>query len=292
MPDKLDWPAGFRLLSAIPPDVNETTPVLVAVHGISRNAQEIRDTFRDAARGRLVILAPEFDRQVFSSYQRLGLASRGLRADLMLEAALERFARATGIATSRFHLFGYSGGAQFAHRFAMMYPGALRSLHLAAAGWYTFADPRAPWPRGIGRSLEGRRVARTIGRALKLPITVYVGGGDRQRDPALRQDERIDRQQGRDRVERARNWVRHVSALRPAGSEPVELRILGRAGHSFLECCAPEAGNLAQMVVDGVLDSDGAATSGRLRRARRLALRDMPSQRKPAPQARTQPQPG
>ena len=46
----------------------------------------------------------------------------------------------------RVDLVGFSGGAQFAHRFAMLYPGCVRRVVVAAAGWYTYIDPSRPFP--------------------------------------------------------------------------------------------------------------------------------------------------
>ena len=43
----------------------------------------------------------------------------------------------TGIDTRRINLFGFSGGAQFAHRYAMAHPGSVNALVLTAPGWFT-----------------------------------------------------------------------------------------------------------------------------------------------------------
>lgn len=218
----------FELLAHVPRS-DGPFEVLVAVHGISRNAEEIFRAFSAVAGERLIVLAPHFDATGFPDYQRLGLRGRGLRADLVLDAALERFEATSGYSMRRFHLFGFSGGAQFAHRYAMHYPHRIASLHVASAGWYTFPDPAEPWPYGLGGRNPAHAVATQLPHFRAVPKTVYVGGQDTERDPALRTGARIDRQQGRNRVERARNWAAAVG--------DVELVEIPGAAHSFIECC-------------------------------------------------------
>ena len=111
-------------------------------------------------------------------------------------------AQHNGLSLRRFHLFGFSGGAQFAHRYAMMRPARVQSLHLAAAVWYTFADTTTSWPRGLARTPQGRQITANLARFLALPIRLYVGENDTERDANLRQKPSIDAQQGANRKER------------------------------------------------------------------------------------------
>lgn len=242
---------GFEMLAHIPPGAGPGAPVLVAVHGISRNAREHLTAFADAAGDGAAILAPRFDAGRFPSYQRLGIGRDEPRADLMLDAALAQVAAQTGLDLRRPHLFGFSGGAQFAQRFAMLRPGAAASLHLASAGWYTFFDAAAPWPRGCARHPIGRRVMAEEAFFHRIPCHVHVGELDTDRDEALRTGPRVDAQQGANRRARAETWTGHIAARRGAHGAPIALSLLPGCGHDFADACDPAHGALPRRVLQG-----------------------------------------
>lgn len=243
--------AGFRLVFrpapqpgalacwlALPHRLDPGQPVLVAVHGLRRGAQEQAALFgpHAADQGRIVI-APLFDLQSWPRYQRLGNGAAsgllGLLAGLGDELA---------VPLDRFDLFGFSGGAQFAHRFAMLHPERLNHLFLASAGWYTFPD-LAPYPYGLGvssGSVEARalRMQSKLDDFLRLPVEVCVGERDNRRDPNTRTGTEIDRQQGRDRRARASRWAEAIAieaAVRGIRSQ-VRYAVLPACGHDFRRC--------------------------------------------------------
>ncbi|UCE31407.1 MAG: hypothetical protein JSW68_00080 [Burkholderiales bacterium] len=234
-------PPGLRGHMVLPSRLQAWTPALVTVHGISRNAGSHARAFASAAATEgWLIVAPQFDARGFRGYQRLAGSGPGpgrVRADLALDALLERVADATGVDTRRFMLFGFSGGAQFAHRYAMLQPGRVSALVLGAAGWYTFPCQRLRFPHGL-RCPPGGGACIEPGPALSIPTLVMVGTRDLQRDAALNCSPCIDARQGRNRLERARRWV---DAMRRAAQERgigahFELRLMADCGHSF-ECC-------------------------------------------------------
>lgn len=236
-------PKGFDINLHVP-STRRPMEVLVAVHGISRGAREIFSAFRQAAGDRMIVVAPLFSKDAFPDYQRLGLGGRGYRADLVLEAALDRIETATGHSMGRIHLFGFSGGAQFAHRFAMLYPDRIASLHVASAGWYTFPDPNTDWPYGLGKRSFARAMASRLAHFRSVPTTVYVGAKDTERDAALRTGRLIDRQQGLDRVERAHAWASAVG-----NTEVIEVP---NAGHSFEDCTQAGDTGLCDLVLQRI----------------------------------------
>lgn len=244
---RLDGP-GVPLLVSAPEGAGPGTRVLVSIHGISRNAREHLDSFASAAEGRCAVVAPRFDEGRFPRYQTLGLGRDEPRADLALLAALDGLAERTGLGAGRIDLFGFSGGAQFAHRFAMLHPRRLRSLQVSSAGHYTFFDEATTWPRGLRRCPARAQAAVARRFFLRLPIRVYVGERDLARDPGLRSGEKIDAQQGLTRVARAEAWTRHVAALQQAaGFPPARLEILARCGHDYAD--AAGAGELPRRVL-------------------------------------------
>ena len=211
-------------------------PVLVAVHGISRNAREQVETFRPTAmRLGWPLVAPEFGEVDFPDYQRLGRVGRGPRADLALDDLLATLAERFRLEPQRLALFGYSAGGQFVHRYAMAHPERVRAAVVAAPGWFTLPDPRRSYPQGlrVGAELPGVRLAPV--EFLKVPMLVAVGSRDVERDESLRRTPGIDRRQGHTRVERAARFVEAMTtAARQAGVPGrIGLRSLEGAGHGF-----------------------------------------------------------
>lgn len=238
--------------------------VLVTVHGISRNARtHVRRYAALAEQRGVIVVAPHFGKRRFPDYQRLGRAGRGERADRMLDRILAEVARATGARTDRLHLFGYSGGGQFVHRYAMAYPERVAAIAIGAAGWYTFPDPERRYPYGIKPSPALPDVHFDIGRFLRIPTWVLVGEDDDVRDAALRQSDRLDRRQGATRLERGRRWVEAMNAAaRARGLAATHYRFIALpdADHSFSRSI--RHGGMAERVFD-CLFGDGAGEGAR-----------------------------
>lgn len=248
------WPETRYFLAA-PPRPSEDAPVLVSVHGISRNAREHAETFA-AHCGTLgwFVVAPLFSRQAFPKYQQLGFGGRGRgcgpRPDLALNAILDEVQRTTGADASRVFLFGYSGGGQFAHRYALLHPRRVLAAVLGASGWYSFPDRRQAYPRGLKRIADALGCEPDLDAFLRLPVSVMVGDRDYERDAALNASPAVDRQQGLTRPERGRRWLAALrrEAERRGIVASQEYLELPACGHSFAECMAE--GRLALLALD------------------------------------------
>lgn len=199
--------SGGEYFVYVPSGGGHLAPLVVTVHGISRNAQDHAALFASYCENhRAVLVAPHFPEDRFADYQRLGRTGLGDRADVALDAIIREVASLTSAATARMYLFGYSGGAQFAHRYAMAHPQRVNRLVLSAAGWYTFPDTSKPFPYGIQPSPRLPGVNFDLEEFLRIPIWIFVGERDDE-SANPRRSKRIDRQQGSTRVERARKWV-------------------------------------------------------------------------------------
>lgn len=230
-------PGSLPCWVALPETPAPEAPPLVAVHGIARGAREQAETYGAAAgaAGRIVV-APLFDAACWTGYQR---AVTPKRADLALLGLLDDLADAALLAPGAVDLAGYSGGAQFAHRFAMLYPHRLRRLSVCAAGWWTMPDA-APFPYGLG-GRRGAVFAAGLDRFLRLDIRVSVGAADDRPDAATRSTPALDAAQGPDRVSRARAWVaalRAEAARRNHDTGRLSLTLLPGSGHDFRACAA------------------------------------------------------
>ncbi|WP_310474792.1 alpha/beta fold hydrolase [Sandarakinorhabdus sp.] len=174
-------------------------PVVVMVHGISRNAAEQVLRASQNGLGDRVIVAPLFERRAMGRYQQLAAGRSGQSADQALINLLD-WLIIDGFNARQIKLFGFSGGAQFAHRFALFHPDRVRKLCLAAAGWYTMPEPGEAWPAGLNNA----PLQPELKKLLAIPTLVFVGSGDNLRTASLNQSPRIDRQQGPHRLARAR----------------------------------------------------------------------------------------
>jgi len=233
------------------PEGLDPSRVVVAVHGIGRGAREQAELLapRAEAAGALLV-APLFEEDRFPDYQRLGRQSRGDRADHALDRVLDDVAHALGIELGPLMLFGFSGGGQFVHRYALVYPHRVRKLVVAAPGWFTLPDPEQPFPLGTADCPDLPGVHFDLERFLRIPSLTVVGRHDTKRDASLRRSRSLDTTQGRNRVARARNWVEALRrAARTRGLDTrFRFRRLQHSAHDFVEAVHLDA--LDQLIFD------------------------------------------
>lgn len=207
---------------------------LVSVHGISRRARQHAELMSPVAEALgLALAAPRFGSSRFPGYQRLRAGGPGGAPDLALLRWLEELAVGTGVSADRVVLVGFSGGAQFVHRFALLHPRRVRGYVSVAAGWYTWPSERLRFPHGVRTAPMA-----DLRQWLAIPCRVLVGEDDDVIDPATRQAPRLNRRQGHTRLQRARAWTvaMNAAAARFGLPPPCSLGVLPRCGHSFRDC--------------------------------------------------------
>lgn len=227
---------GLAYYVYVPAGAPQGGPILVSVHGISRNAREQAKKFAPyAERAGVMVVAPLFERERFPEYQRLGRNAKGESPVTVLERAVAEVARATGADDTRLYLFGYSGGGQFVHRYAMAWPGRVAGYVVGAAGWYTFPDPARRYPYGLRFSSRLGIGGFDARQFLAVPGRVLVGERDVHPGTALRTTGRVMSEQGKSRIERGERWAKAMNdAARAAGFEPpIGFETLPRVAHSF-----------------------------------------------------------
>jgi pimeloyl-ACP methyl ester carboxylesterase len=233
----------------VPQSAQPGAPVMVSVHGVSRNAARHSAMFSPACEAHgVVMLVPVFRKELHEDYQRLGRRGRGGgRVDALLHKMLGEVAAVTGADVTRFYLFGFSGGAQFAHRYALVHPHRVARAVVAAAGWYTFPDHRQRYPYGIRPTPALRGVTFNPEEFLRVPIEVLIGDQDTSLEK-VRSTARTVAQQGQTRLERARSWVAAMRAAADAFdlAPRVTLTEVAGVGHSFSAFCAQ--GQLVELV--------------------------------------------
>jgi len=225
---------------------------LVAVHGISRNAAEIAMRFAaHPAFARVTVIAPLFDRKAFGRYQQLAVRdSAQTPSDSGLIALLEALAAEGVVLPGPVRLFGFSGGAQMAHRFAMFHPERVARLCISSAGWYCLPRSDLAWPYGLGEGAGRPAVGPGF---LDIATTVLVGSRDTRIDSSVRQDPVVVEHQGHNRLRRARNFVRAMNQFAQAQGHPGRARLVTMPGvsHEFAQCV--EEGNLIDIAAQALL---------------------------------------
>lgn len=181
-------PATVAVSTYAPPAcAAKPCPLLIAIHGMGRNARGARDAWKAAAdRGGFLVLAPRFDKEQFSSRRFQQGNARGepdkAKWTFGLIERLFDVARASGrVAGGSYTIFGHSAGAQFVHRMVMLMPDArIATAAVANAGYYTL--PVLAGERAYPYSLKGTpAVDATLAAALSKPMLVMLG--DRDTDP-------------------------------------------------------------------------------------------------------------
>lgn len=210
--------------------------LLVAVHGISRNARGHALSLASLAESLGVpLVAPLFDGPNGEGYQRVWSLRVGLRADRQLDRIVGDAGALLGASFRELLLWGYSGGAQFAHRYAMAYPNRIAALALGAPGWYTMPRRDADFPFGLRGTNLPHDVSLDAEALVHRPIFVCVGDADNRRDRSLRCDDDLDAMQGRNRIERARRWTHEMSQVgaRQKVRPQIALQVIPDVGHDF-----------------------------------------------------------
>ncbi len=201
---------------------------LVSVHGLSRQSTLQFESMLTLAEAlNVTLIAPHFGDTEFSDYQRLGRRGRGPRSDLALLQLLEHLHIG---AEAPLLLHGFSGGAQFVHRFVFAHPQRVTRAVLMSAGFYTMLDACTAYPYGlrIGRSLPGVRMQPEA--FLRVPTLTIVGAQDTARDASLRTTHGVDARQGCTRVHRAQTWHRELAGMTAALGYPPAHELVEVAG--------------------------------------------------------------
>lgn len=227
--------------------------ILVLVHGISRNAQEIINAFKlQAEINNVLLIAPLFNKSFAKDYQRLGRTGKGPRSDYQLLAIVKDCQLHAKTNIQKFNLFGFSAGAQFAHRFAFAHPTLVNKIALVAAGWYTLPIKQLAYPQGIKLKHEFNDIEFIPERFLRLKFKVFIGSDDNKREPSLNKNPKIDKIQGINRLQRASNWIEymHLEFKKHGINNHIELELLKDAAHDFTQCV--QSADLAIKAMDWI----------------------------------------
>jgi len=242
-------------IAYIPRERRDETKIMYTIHGISRNALEhIQGFVPQAERYGSVMIAPVFLRNNFPRYQQLGTSANQERADMAFNNILQDVQEWLDLPPAPIHMFGFSGGGQFAHRYAMFYPKKVARMVLSAPGWYSFPDPEQKYPYGIKSSRDWPKLSFAMDRFLQIPTLILVGEEDDLRDADLNKARAIDAYQGLNRIERAEHWAAAAKAMGRSYDISTDFRLeqVPNASHAYESYMAhpPFAENVFDFLFD------------------------------------------
>lgn len=237
--ERLAGPPNTDFLVRLPAQPRRPAPILVSTHGLARNPlQNLIYLAHAADQLGAILVAPFFSKERHHGFQWLETWKGGARADTLLNAFIAKIAADYGGDAGRLILFGFSGGGQFCHRFAMLHPSHVACVVSVAAGWYTFPDDATAFPLGTGPD-RNKRILPDLNGFLRVPTLVAVGSRDTERNDSLNQRPEVDERQGPNRVVRAQRWVAAINtaaADRGITPPPARIHLLKGAGHALKEC--------------------------------------------------------
>ena len=171
----------------MPDDFTPSTPIVIVMHGASRDGPRYTDDWvPEAERYGFLLLVPEFSSELYEGSGRYNLgnmfdeAGGPMPETLWTYTAVEHlFAyvkRITGSTRQSFRIYGHSAGGQFVHRFLMFRPDAPIERAVAAnAGWYTMPVDTIDFPYGLRNSGITEQDVRS---AFSKPTVILLGDQD------------------------------------------------------------------------------------------------------------------
>lgn len=164
-------------------------PIVFVLHGHHRTAKGYRDNWAlHADKYGFMVLAPLFDPEQWGGgeYSYASVVGRdgkirdaSMWSYSVIEHLFDAIKAATGNASPRYFLYGFSEGGQFVHRLVLLLPEARYARAVAGTpGWYTMPRFDSKFPYGLGGSPVTEASLKTsLGRDVVLML------GDKDTDP-------------------------------------------------------------------------------------------------------------
>lgn len=237
--------APLRVFYYRPDNFTADGPIVMVVHGTSRNANRYRDYWIEAAdRYGALIIAPEFTRERYPGARHFNLGNMVARDGgvvpraewtfPVLDRVFAALRKRVAARRAAYSLFGHSAGAQFVHRMIMFAPSDRVSRAVAAnAGWYTVPSQSDVLPYGLaGTGLKSVNLTEAFSRQM----VILLGTNDN--DPQ-------------------RRFLRRTNQAMRQGPHRLA------RGHYFFKAAKIEAAHLGAPILWRLVEVDGVGHSAR-----------------------------
>lgn len=208
------WLAGNPVTVYIPESLKsqQSTQLLVAIHGMRGKGDGIcAGLISFAEKNGIVLLAPTFDYDPNYFDPQVVAPEDGALSKRIIQMVAELGDTTHIRFKNRMLLYGFSRGAQLAHRFALMYPDKTLGVAALSAGSYTLpyrsydtkgAQPM-PFPFGVGDLRNYTSKPFDQANFTKVNFMIEVGALDNNPDDASRAWDNFG---GRTRLDRAQSF--------------------------------------------------------------------------------------
>ncbi len=167
-------------------DQPESYNTIVLIHGSERSAESYRNRFKlFAEETNSVIIVPLFPVGIPESGNieaDLGnyfmAVENGIRFDEILINMINEFWDRFNLKANKIMLHGFSGGAQFAHRFFYIHPERIKCISIGSMSMITYLFDTEKWPLGCMDIQNLYGVAFNIDKLKNKPIQIIVGDKD------------------------------------------------------------------------------------------------------------------
>lgn len=227
----------------VPRNAGAQSRVVFALHGLLRRGADVRDAWiASADRYGFVVVTPQFDNVAYkgSTHYNVGRVMTAGKLNAaeswsfqVIEEVFDDVRKRFGLSTDRYALFGHSAGGQFVHRFAQLMPAPRADSYMAAnSGWYTWMDPSARYPWGLG-GLDAQPAEEC--RAFSRPLTLLLGELDNDPNHYQLNRDAESMKQGAHRLERGQNFfaASQVRARQLNCAFKWQLHTVPGVGHEF-----------------------------------------------------------
>ena len=250
----------FEVFYYVPENYNASSKIVFVLHGGSRDAESARNNMiSKSIEYNFIVIAPKFSSDDFPLGDGYNLGNVYYDGDnpspetlndeedwafSIIEPIFDSVKNSLLITEEKYHMLGFSAGAQFVHRYLLFKPNArFDKVVSAAAGWYTVPDFIIPFPYGYNNSIL---TSTNLNQLLSNNLYVQVGALDNNpNSPGLRHNEYADAQ-GLNRVTRAVNFYETGQGLSIQNNLNFNwsIHIVQGAYHSFL----PNAENACDLM--------------------------------------------
>lgn len=224
-----------------PASAGADAPIMIVMHGASRDADRYRDEWIAVAeKGNFIVVAPEFSKHKFPKsrmYNLGGVADKdgkprdeSLWTFSAIEPLFDQVVMATGSKRKTYDLYGHSAGSQFVHRYLYYKPDARVDIAFPAnAGWYTLPVADVAYPYGLKGSGIPESAVKTM---LSRKVIMLLGDQDVLAGDNLRKTPEAMRQ-GPNRLTRGRHFFTTAKGVAGALGVPLgwEMVTVEKAGH-------------------------------------------------------------
>jgi len=243
--------------SYVPLGSDASTPIVIVMHGASRDAPRYYTDWKALAEAKgIIVVVPYLSEGDFpgsAGYNLGNVFNRDTGKQRvsdewtfsLIEPLFDEVVKRLDSAEQDYVLYGHSAGSQFVHRFMYYVPEARASKFIAAnAGWYTMPDFKIDYPYGLrGSSIS----AEALPAIFSKPLILLQGRADTDVNADKLRKTPEAELQGSNRLERGLTMYR--LGKESAGNLGVEfnwqIRFVDDADHSNAKM-APAAAALVQ----------------------------------------------